>query len=72
MYKMHPLVLCALLLLLLALVVTIESHAAPKERRSVCRVTLFEDGSWSSPDYQVGEPWPPECKFRIVESKCGK
>jgi hypothetical protein len=26
----------------------------------VCRVVLFEDGSWCSPDYAMGEPWPPE------------
>lgn len=32
----------------------------------VCKVTLFEDGSWSSPGYQIGQPWPPNCTFVLT------
>lgn len=66
------------LLLLLPLVLTatagdLETHYLPQVQvnaQSVCRVTLFEDGSWYSPDYRIGEPWPPPCQFVITDSDC--
>lgn len=30
-----------------------------------CEVVLFEDGSWFSPDYEIGESWPPECEWEV-------
>jgi hypothetical protein len=72
--------ICIAIAILAALLLPLQAEAAdaPPELRpvrlrpSLCRVILFEDGSWMSPDYQFGDPWPPPCVFVVIQKKCDR
>jgi len=42
---------------------TVFVPAVMAARPVLCYVTLHDDGQWSSPQYSLGEPFPPACTF---------
>lgn len=66
------LVLLALAVVFLTLSLVVDAQAESQRSTvflpvvrswGICTVDVLEDGTWTSPDYNIGEPFPPPCKW---------
>lgn len=70
MGDMRQIGLLVLALLVLALAAGSVAEAAAVSdgggEVAICLYTAHPDGSWTSPDYALGDPWPPACLWRAL------